>query len=252
MKEKTFTEKRKNIKMTLFSGDEKKPEQIVIAIHGFAGDSKSSVICEVAKELAKSNVDVLTFDLPCHGIDDCKKNLSVENCIEYVKEVENYTENKFKNIPISYFATSFGAYLLLKFLNENEKDYNKIILRSPAIQMDKILAEKILVDHNFSLKDLEKNKINLGYEKELFVDYKFYKELCDNKIDSISSKKNIFIIQGQKDNVVDWKTNEKFFKINCENYYNKPFYFKNADHRFKNKGELERIVKITKDIIVGR
>ena len=72
-----------------------------------------------------------------------------------------------------------------------------------------------------------------------------------NNLDDLDINCFLNIIQGKKDNIVDYKANEKFLKSHikspCEF-----FYFENADHRFKNPGELEKIVEITTKILLKK
>ncbi|MEG1582077.1 MAG: alpha/beta hydrolase [Clostridia bacterium] len=237
------------INAEMFLSDNNKVEQIVVAIHGFAGDSKSSVIYALANELTKYNISVIAFDLPCHGEDQTQGRLSLQKCLEYLNEVEKLVKERYFNIPLSYFATSFGAYLLLNHIKNSELKYNKIILKSPAIFMDEVIKNKILKEHNYTLQDLKKQQLNVGFEKDIFIDFNFYNELLVNKLDKFSTKNYFNIIQGKKDNIVDWKQNERFFKRFCKNNYIIK-YFETADHRFKEDGELEKIVSITKDILL--
>lgn len=64
----------------------------------------------------------------------------------------------YRNIPISIFATSFGAYITLINIARNNKRYKNIILRSPAIRMEKIYKDTLLRE---SLEEYKKR----GYTK---------------------------------------------------------------------------------------
>lgn len=225
---------------------------VIIAIHGFAGDKDSSVITSLAKEMCKYNYTLITFDLPNHGENDSSNVLSLDNCFNALKDIDLLVKEKYSDKKISYFATSFGGYLLLNMLKDSGYKYDKIILRAPAINMDKILKEVIIVEHGYDLKQLENNSINLGYAKELLIDYKFYNDLKDNKLmNNYKNNNYLYVIQGRKDDVVNYKDNELFFKEKCLNNY-EIHYFENADHRFKNEGELEKIIEITKEIILEK
>lgn len=236
-----------NIYIKLFQAKQTS-KNVLIALHGFAGDCDSSVITEIANEMVNYNYTIVTFDLPNHG-NSPKKEISIQDCLNDLKIVENFVKNQFPNQTISYFATSFGAFLLLNYLNNNSSIYHKIILRAPAIFMDEILKDKIIPEHNFSFTDLQNKSINLGYQKELIIGYNFYEDLKNYSLDNYINKNKLYVIQGKKDDVVDYKENEKFLKSKCGNNY-EIYYFENADHRFKNEGELNKIVNITKDILL--
>ena len=230
---------------------ETKPEQVLIMVHGFAGDKESSVICAIGEELSKNGIQVVSFDLPCHGEDVKNEYLSATGCMLALTDVVNYVEEEFDSLKVSFFATSFGAYLLLHFLSINRDKYNKIILRAPAIKMAKILEEVILPEHGFTVNDLKKG-INLGYENPLLVNSAFLKELKDNDLFKMFGDKlnHFHVMQGLKDDVVDVRDVldflKKYLPERCDFYP-----FENADHRFKKPGELEQIIKITNDIMIG-
>lgn len=219
-------------------------KKVLIAIHGFAGDKESSVIEKVAISLTKKDILVLAFDLPGHGED--YEKLDLKECYDYIDRVIKYTISSY-NRDISFFATSFGGYLLLNYLNNTKIKFNQIILRAPAIYMDQIFINKILKEHGYTVKDLNNKKIDLGFEKELIVDERFYNDLVKDKIHKVNNEYTYNIIQGKKDDIVNYKENEKFFKNNIKNY--NLFYIEKADHRFKNPGEVETIVNIVNSII---
>ncbi len=220
-------------------------ENIIIAIHGFAGDKDSSVIEALAKEFDKTTL-VISFDLPCHGKDETT-NLDLSKCLCYLSKIIEHIEKDYGKLPISVFATSFGAYLFLNYLKNTKNNFNNIILRAPAIFMDKVLENSILRDHKISLDELLMHNVNLGYNKNILVDKKFLQDLKNNNLWHCEYYQHINIIQGDKDDIVDIKKNEKFYKSNFKDY--SLFYIKGADHRFKKQGELEQILAIVKNII---
>ena len=227
----------------------KNPKEVVIAIHGFAGDKDSSVIVALAKNLAELGVCTISFDLPCHGADACNFNLNFLDCKNCIAEIISFAENKYKNLPISIFATSFGGFLILNYLKTCNKKFKAVILRSPAIDMPNILVNKILPEHNLGLVDFNKTQ-NLGYGNPLYVDKKFIDDLYANALDKdfIEPNNTYYVLQGLKDDIVD----PNFVFDFCKKHFKNRFFlykFDNADHRYKNPGELEQIVDITHNIL---
>lgn len=103
-----------NYKISAKSYIPKNMKEIVIACHGFAGDKESSAILALANELAKEKIGVICFDLPGHGESEVNADmLSIQNCIQDINAIEEYIIKTYGNIPVSIFATSFGAYLTL-------------------------------------------------------------------------------------------------------------------------------------------
>lgn len=238
----------KNISIREF--ESLQPKEVLITIHGFAGDKESSVIFALGRKLTKININVVSFDLPCHGLNSANKTLDFYDCLKSLETIVAYTKTKYKNIPISFFATSFGGYLLLHYLKFKTDSFGHIILRAPAINMDSVLSDNILPAHGFSIKDLN-NKIDLGYENPLYIDSTFLAQLKNNSLNDYSTKNYKFeIIQGLKDDIVDPNVVINF--INKLNNDSTLYAFENADHRFKNPGELEKIISITKNILTKK
>lgn len=118
-------------------------------------------------------------------------------------------KTEYENVPISIFATSFGAYLFLNYLKNSTIDFKHIILRLPAIFMDEVLINSILPDHNIFPKQLL---------SKIAVDHNFLQSLKDNKLTNHVFTKHIIIIQGDKDNYVDILKNKQFYQSNLLDY----------------------------------
>ncbi len=223
-------------------------KKIIIACHGFGGDKKSSTIISLANSLTCNNIGVIAFDFPGHGDSNTSGyDFRLENCINDINDVEKYIEEKFKNIEIGFFATSFGAYALLLKINRGEKLYKSVILRCPALDMKSIFERSIL---KISLGEfLKDGKCILGFERKIIITKEYYQELVRNNIFKIYNKSNdILIIHGTEDNIAPiddslrfqemFKNNVKIYKVN------------GADHRFKKNGELEEVISVATKYIL--
>ena len=214
-------------------------KKIIIACHGFGGDKESSTIKDLAEEMVLKNIAVITFDFPAHGESKLDgKELTIENCIYNINTVYRYSK-KF-NAPISLFATSFGAYINLINIARNNNEFQEIVLRSPAIEMAKILKE-VLLKESF-LKYKENGYTILGFERKMKIPYSFYEELLNNNINKIYDNIEIpkmHIIQGNKDEVAMIEDTIKF----VENHKNQIELniIDNGDHRM-NSPELRKKV----------
>lgn len=214
-------------------------KKIIIACHGFGGDKESSTIKDLAEEMVLKNIAVITFDFPAHGESKLDgKELTIENCIYNINTVYRYSK-KF-NAPISLFATSFGAYVNLINIARNNNEFQEIVLRSPAIEMAKILKE-VLLKESFS-KYKENGYTILGFERKMKIPYSFYEELLNNNINKIYDNIEItkmHIIQGNKDEIAMIEDTIKF----VENHKNQIELniIDNGDHRM-NSPELRKKV----------
>ena len=225
-----------------------KIERIIIAIHGFAGDKESGAINILAEKMLKHNTMTVALDLPGHGTSEVDGDLlTLENCIEDIQIVEDTYKQKYPNIKINYFASSFGAYLLLLKLSKEPNNLNKIVLRCPAICMDKIFKNAILKEPFHVFK--ERGYTVVGYERELKVNFSFYKELEENQIFQKYQEKNnqILIIHGDKDDTAPIEDSRRFQK----EHDTEMIVIKGADHRFKKEGELEKVVQFAKEFYLN-
>ena len=160
-------------------------EQILLCLHGFGGDKESSVIAALRDELDKKGIGVAAFDWPAHGKSMAKdEEFRVEECLSYLDHAVAALEEKWKGKALNAFATSFGGYITMLYLDRNPSAFSRVILRSPAIRMDKVFRN-LLSDEEFNkLKSGE--KLTLGYERPMQIAYDFYEDL--KKTDSLKKR----------------------------------------------------------------
>lgn len=222
--------------------------EVVIGVHGFAGDKESSVLVLLAEKLNNISKALVTFDLPSHGENDKTKTLNLNECVKSVGAILEFVKENYAGVPVSFFSTSFGAFLTLNYLSNHSENLHKVILRAPAIYMAEVLENVILPEHELGSGDL-KNTVNLGYEAPLLVDSKFLDDLKENSLETKPEIKNrLYVLQGRMDTTVDPVKNQEFFNRHYPNQH-EVFYFENADHRFKKPGELDKIIEITLNIL---
>lgn len=224
----------------------KKMDEIFIACHGFGGDKESSAIELLAKTVNKMNIGVVSFDFPAHGESEVDGDfLTIENCINDLEFIEKYVKEKFNINKINIFSTSFGAYITLLKIIKNDADYNKIILRAPAIKMNEIF-KNYLLQEDLS-KFYERGYSIMGFERKMKVYTEYLKELEDNEIiDLYNDKKDILIIQGDEDNVAPIKDTYEFVEKN-KNIILKVL--PRADHRMKKEGEMIQVMEWVKEYL---
>ena len=153
-------------------------DKIVIACHGFGGDKESSAIKYFAETIYKDNIGLICFDFPGHGQSEVNGDkLTISNCINDIEAIETYIKNRFGDkIEINIFATSFGAYITLLKIFTRRTQYNKIILRAPAIKMDEIFKDTLLREPFEKFK--ERKVTTLGFERKMLISYEFYEDLA--------------------------------------------------------------------------
>jgi len=224
----------------LFTPDNETVNNIIIGVHGFAGDKDSSMLETLAKEVCRKNTALICFDFPAHGCSPVgEDNLTVKNCKNDLRAVIDYASSKYPDAKKSVFATSFGGFITL-LLADELADF-ALVLRAPAVTMPKVLLENVL---NVSEEEFKKaGIIECGFERLLKLPYSFYEDLLLHEcaMDNQLASKTL-IIHGDRDNIVPLSDVEAFVasqsNVSLE-------IMRGADHRFKNVGEMEKAVELT-------
>ena len=190
-----------NIKAKVFFKDLiNKSNSIFIFCHGFCSGKGSDSIRIVANMLLECEIPSISFDFPGH-IDSIQgtDKLKVDVCISYINSVVEYVKEEYGNsIKISFYAISFGAYILLNKLIGDNSYYDNIVLRSPAFNMKNILVKSLLKDSFEQYKRIGKAKA--GHGGKIEIPYAFYEDLVSHNLyDNYKEKRKILIIQGSLD-----------------------------------------------------
>ena len=173
---------------------------IFIFCHGYCSGKGSNSVRIVANKLLEYNIPSISFDFPGH-IDSVQgaDKLRVDICISYIDSVVEYIKEQYgDNIKISFYAISFGAYILLNKLIDDKNKYNNIILRSPAFNMKEIFINCLLKE---DFEEYKKNgKAKTGHGGKIIVPYSFYEDLIEHDLYiKYKEKRKILIIQGDLD-----------------------------------------------------
>ena len=195
----------------------KKSDRVFVFCHGFCSGKGSNSVKIVANCLLEYGIPSISFDFPGH-IDSVQgtDKLKVDVCISYIDSIIEYAKEKFgKDIKISFYAISFGAYILLNKLIGDCSNYDNIILRSPAFNMKDILVQSLLKE---SFEDYKKNgKAKAGHGGKIEVPYSFYEDLKKNNLyTNYNEKRKILVLQGDKDDTAPIEDTYKFIKNRSE------------------------------------
>ncbi len=211
----------------------------LLCLHGFAGDKYSTVIEAVALDRCRAGFLCVTFDWPGHGDSTADSSLlTIENCLADLDAVVKYLRPA---VPLFCFATSFGGYLAMLDYRRHPEHFDRILLRSPALRMGKVLRSFLNEDH---MNAFQSGKaLNFGFDRPLFLHYSFLKDLEAPDHDAFrplaGNHNPVSIIHGDADDVVPVTDSIRFAE---ENHL--PIRIvKGADHRYKKPGELEQIIE---------
>jgi len=202
------------IKAKLFYKSEiNKSNGVFVFCHGFCSGKGSNSVKIVADILLEYGIPSISFDFPGH-IDSLQgtDKLNVEVCISYVNSVIDYVREKYgKNIKISFYAISFGAYILLNKLIGDNSEYYNIVLRSPAFNMKEVFINCLLKE---KFEEYKKNGFaRVGHGGKMEVPYSFYEDLVKHNLyEDYKEKRKILIIQGDKDDTAPIEDTYRFIQ----------------------------------------
>lgn len=230
-----------SIRCKLYCTDPKKISQIVLFGHGFGGHKDNRAAERFAHKATAKNkkTGVVTFDWPCHG-EDARKNLLLTDCDFYLDTLLTDLKERFGDPKIYGYATSFGAFMFLRYIAEHGSPFVRTALRCPAVNMYELLIGTIL-----SKEDLEKvmrgKPVLAGFDRKVQISKGFLEELKAADIsdkDFIEESENIIIFHGMKDEIVPIEIVQKFADDNIIEFVP----VEKADHRFSDPGIMDTVI----------
>lgn len=237
----SINESGHSIRCRLFCADPKAVRRAVLCCHGFGGSKDSKAAERFARfvQSKKKGVAVMTFDWPCHG-DDAKKKLRLEDCTAYLTLCIGHLAALAGPENLDAYATSFGGYLVLKYLHEQGKPFRRIALRCPAVPMYDVLSRNILTED--LRRELERGReVLVGFERKLKIGTPFLEELRQADIrawDYTPFCDDILILHGTKDEVVPFDAVRTFAEDNLIEFIP----VEGADHRFMDPHKMDAAI----------
>lgn len=220
-----------SIRCKRYYDDPSSVSDIILSGIGFGGHKDNKATERFARRALEKNkgVAIMTFNWPCHG-DDVRKILLLEDCMTYMRLVVSYIHEKFEEANLYAYATSFGAYLFLKFISESKNPFHKMVLRCPAVNMYDVLTSHIMTKDN--LNRIRKGKTEqVGFDRKISIRLQFLDDLCKNDIrerDYSRYYDSILILHGTADEIAPFEETQSFaFKNNLTFIP-----IEDADHRF--------------------
>lgn len=221
-----------NIRCKMYFAEKGAADKAVIFCTGFAGHKDNNAANKFAEKVLSKHRDVCTvvFNWPAHG-DDVKKKITLDDCMTYLDLVIREVRGTYGIGTLYAYATSFGGYLLLKYISEHGSPFRKIALRCPAVSMYDVLTHTIIGSDE--LERIMKGKdVQVGFDRKILVTRAFLEELAANDIrtrDYLDWAEDILILHGTKDEVVPFEDSRKFADDQLIEFIP----VEKADHRFQ-------------------
>ena len=225
-----------NIRCKLYTNGDRTAERAVIYCTGFAGHKDNGAAAGFAEMvLPKKDIVEIVFNWPAHG-DDVKKKLALDDCGTYLEQVVRDAKERFHVRELYVYATSFGGYVVLKYISEHENPFQKIVLRCPAVCMYDVLTRGIMKDDEYE-RILKGKDVQVGFDRKIVVTRSLLDELQTNDIrrrDYLEAADDILILHGTKDEIVPFEEGRAFAEQNLIEFIP----VQNADHRFQNPAHM--------------
>lgn len=210
---------------------------IIIAVHGFSSSKNSYVLAKIAPKLRENNIGLVCFDLPGHGVRTDEK-LNVKACLDSIRTIENETRKIYKG-KISLTGASFGGFLLLRYLQNNKREYGVVILRAPALEEYNVCKYDTLENWCEMIETLDSGKNyfrgKMEVETSMLEDY-FKFDIFNN----LDIQQDVKIIYGSEDISV---SNENILKLAKMKNWDL-FRLEGADHFCRRQEDVDRIAEI--------
>ena len=235
-----------NVRCKLYYNDLRASKRAVVFCTGFAGHKDNHAAERFSEKLLSKYKDVmvLVFNWPAHG-DDIKKKILLADCDTYLELVIGEIHTRFGISELYAYATSFGGYLLLKYISGHGDPFRRAALRCPAIDMYDILTHTIIQQDELELI-MNGKEAEAGFDRKILVTKDFLEALKANDIrsrDFLDYADDILILHGTKDEVVPMESSKTF----AEDQVIEFIPVENADHRFQNPAHMDLANKYVMD-----
>lgn len=237
-----INENNHNIRCKLYCRNEKEITRIVVFAHGFGGHKDNGAAEKFAERMITKykGCALVTFNWPSHG-DDVKKTLRLEDCSAYLTLVTDFLRRKYGTDELYCYGTSFGGYLVLKYIQEQENPFRKIALRCPAVNMYEALTTAIITEKELALLNRGKPAA-VGFDRKIMITPAFLEELTQHDIrelDYLDYAEDMLILHGTADEIIPFDEAYRFADNNLIEFLP----VEKADHRFRDPQKMETAIK---------
>lgn len=229
---------------------------MLIVCHGF-GSSKDSPMVEALREqMPHHGIGTYSFDFPCHGESLAQENaLSVANCQSDLAAVAAQVRRIAPKSQLSFFGSSFGAYIVLLYLARRGQEGDRAFLRSTAVDMHGIFLRWFQETPPVWQLDPGGNTdrdyftLDYAYQREMRISRAFIRELEENQVYSLYPRQEIKLcmIHGDADETALYDVACRFAKHAGAALST----VHGGEHRLMGPGEMEQVLACATRFLVG-
>jgi alpha/beta superfamily hydrolase len=219
----------------------KNNEKVVIISHGLGSSKESPTAKAVSSALIDLGIGTIAFDFPAHGDSPVDgEYFSIKNCLDDLAIVESYVNEQLPDAQISYFSSSFGAYINLIHLATRPHLGIKSFLRCAAVDLPGIFRKETTPEIENQLNTQGYIVLDKNYHRPLKITKQFCEDLEKHDLFELYKPSNteLLMIHGNEDetaSVLDARRFSKQFGI-------KLIEVKGADHQFKIPGGMKQVI----------
>ena len=217
--------------------------QVVIVCHGFGSSKSSPMVQALNATLPSHGIGVFSFDFPAHGESPTgQEGLRVPFCIDDLETVEAHLRAQAPQVKISYFGSSFGAYITLLRLARHPRPEGKAFLRSAAVTMPRLVdtwldqrAQDDLAWQGYFVPAYD-------YVREMRITPAFLQDLAEHDVFSRyqMGMATLAMVHGGRDDVAPVADARRF----AETFGAQLTILPQGEHPLMGEGELEQVLAL--------
>lgn len=214
-------------------------DKVLIVCHGFGSSKSSPMVQTLEREMPQLGVGVYSFDFPAHG-DSPIWDLRVPFCIDDLETVETHVRAAAPGAEILYFASSFGAFILLNYLSSRSHEGKRAMLRSAAVAMGGLVDTWV---DGRAKADMDRQGYfvpEYDYVREMRVTPAFLQDLQDYDVFKTyrPGRTGLFMVHGGRDSVAPPEAAKRFAAQFGIILLELP----NGEHDLMGPGELDQVL----------
>lgn len=225
------------------------PSGLVIVGHGLFSSKDADTVKRMLSAFSSRGVAAVGFDLPGHGASPVDgEAFCVSNCLDDLASVEEHFATRLGDIPVSYFASSFGAYVDLVYLATRSHRGRRCFLRCAAIRMAELMDADLDGDSRAQLARRGYIFMETGFTAPMKMTRRLFEELAEYDPFElyVPDGADLCLIHGSADEEAPIDDARRFADFAHARFIEVP----GAGHRFNCPGQMDVVEKAALDFLL--